>query len=117
MCGTNCGCASCGLSKADGGPDPQAVGELISKILYDGQATDEVIHKAYPEVMIYLDSKGLEPTEANIAANKEALLNAIATDNKGLELSSEPIYKKPIFKVLVLAGLAYLGYKMMNGND
>ncbi len=108
---TSCACG-CQGSNADGASyDPQVVGQTISTILYEGTATDDQIKKAYPEVMIYLDAKKLDPTADNIMANKEALMDAIATENKTTAAKEETFFtKKRIITCIAIAIVAYLIY-------
>ncbi len=114
-------CNKCSKSMADGSSyDPQAIGQIISTALYEGQATDEVIKKAYPEVMIYLEAKNIEPTLVNIQTHKDELIDAIATENANTDSKDvsgkESFYKSNLFKVIALVVAGFLLFKMMK-ND
>lgn len=117
MCAGNSNCTSCtSCSKADGGTtyNPQAVGNFISEVLYEGMATDEQIKTAYPEVMIYLEANKLEPSKENIILKKEDLLKAIETRNGEnlIKATDSDDFKKKALKIVVLAGVIFVAYKL-----
>lgn len=108
MCaGTNCGC---GCSASADGYDPKEIAAFINKHIYEGKASSEVLAEAYPKVMVWLDEKKLEKTEANISENKDELKVIINDPNYLSDKEKEKPGWKMAVVAVVLALVAYYAF-------